>query len=76
MLYLGPYMQAPITPVLATFQAMSKAALAKRLGVCGRTLRRYLVRWQAQEVEAGRQVDLGPRIFPPAVVRRFLAAHE
>jgi len=76
VLYLGPRMQPPITPVLAPIKAMSKAALAKRLGVCGRTLRRYLLRWQAQEVEAGREVDLRPRIFPPVVVRRFLAAHE
>jgi hypothetical protein len=76
VLYLGPCMQAPIPPVLAPIKSMSKAALAKRLGVCGRTLRRYRLRWQAQELEAGREVDLRPRIFPPGVVRRFLAAHE
>jgi hypothetical protein len=73
VLYLGPCMQVPIPPVLASIKSMRKAELAKRLGVCGRTLRRYLLRWQADEVAAGREVDLRPRILSASLVRRFLA---
>ncbi len=57
-------------------RAWRKAELAAELGVSQRTLLRYMVRWQAVEAAAGRDVDIRPRLWPAKQARRFLEAHR